>query len=228
MDMFALIIIMAVFSYLLSNPTFIRIVSWITIAVMTGLFAWVSWSSPEIRFYHVFIGTIIFLLCAEGSFLFTTKVMDSLWPDMMLHGIGEGKPIFVARFWAGFWGLIIPTLVAALIGGATGIAYYSKVVDGYTGIFPTANNQAKQSKERNGSDSQHSSASIDVTMRYINAKNLNLRSGPGVNNSVISTLTKGQQITLLSEETSSDGKTWAHIKAGDTDGWVYVNFLTSK
>ena len=217
-----MVVIVAVFSFLLSNPTFVRVVSWLIISALTCVVVWVSFKMPEIPLYHALVGSLIFLVGAGGSYWLATKVMASLWPDMMIEGvIGQGKQIFVARFWTGLWSFLVPVAAAAIIGGIGSNAYYSKVVDGYSGF-----SSVKESKRVEKIDGLRGAEEPSVSI--VRSESLNMRSGPGTSNSVISKLTKGQQVILLSDLTMVDGAEWALIKAGDAEGWVDTKYLAAR
>ncbi len=217
-----MVAIIAVFGVLLSNPRFVQIISWLAISAMVCFIAWFSFEAPEIDFLNALLGSLIFTACSVGSFLLATKIMPSLWTDMMFEGvIRQGKPIFVAKFWTGLWSFLIPLVAAAIIGGIGVNVYYSKVV-GYESFF--VKKEAKSIEDNNKlGDAEEKSVSI------VKAESLNMRSNPGATNSVVSKLSKGQQIVLLSDSTTTvGGAKWARIKAGDVEGWVDTKFLADR
>jgi uncharacterized protein YgiM (DUF1202 family) len=57
--------------------------------------------------------------------------------------------------------------------------------------------------------------------RWITARALNLRTGPGVASALIASLPYGTAVSVL--EVSG---TWAHIEADGVSGWLSANFLT--
>jgi hypothetical protein len=122
----------AFFGFVLSSPKIMFVISWAAILGITGYFGYISIATPEISFFNAIVGTLIFLCCAGIPYFIARKVMESLWPDMMINGvIGEGKSIFVARFWAGLWSFLIPVGVSMVIAFMATDAYYKKMVDGY-------------------------------------------------------------------------------------------------
>jgi uncharacterized protein YgiM (DUF1202 family) len=58
--------------------------------------------------------------------------------------------------------------------------------------------------------------------RWITARALNLRTGPGVGSELIASLPFGTAVEVL--ETSG---TWAHVTSGGVSGWLSANFLTT-
>ena len=60
-----------------------------------------------------------------------------------------------------------------------------------------------------------------VDRRWIVANGLNLRDGPGVQNTLIASLPRGTAVEVL--ETSG---TWARVKSGELLGWLSANFLS--
>jgi len=54
---------------------------------------------------------------------------------------------------------------------------------------------------------------------------VNVRSGPGTQYAVLSTLSRGDQAELLSQ----NGRGWARVRARDTGqvGWMAARFLTA-
>ena len=58
--------------------------------------------------------------------------------------------------------------------------------------------------------------------RWITARALNVRNGPGVNAGLIASLPFGTAVNVL--ETSGS---WAHVEAEGVSGWLSANFLTT-
>lgn len=46
----------------------------------------------------------------------------------------------------------------------------------------------------------------------INGTNVNVRSGPGTSNSVVTRLTRGAAVTVIGEQTASDGALWYQVR----------------
>jgi uncharacterized protein YraI len=62
---------------------------------------------------------------------------------------------------------------------------------------------------------------------HVNDNDVNLRSGPGLSNGVISTYDFGTNATIVSGPTNADGYAWFEIEvAGGTVGWMASDFLT--
>lgn len=55
---------------------------------------------------------------------------------------------------------------------------------------------------------------------WVRADYLNVRSGPGIQNEVVSDLRRGEQVTIL-EYATADGKGWGRIEAG----WICLNYV---
>lgn len=68
-----------------------------------------------------------------------------------------------------------------------------------------------------------SSTSNNVTIKVVTATTLNVRSGAGTNYSKIGTLSKGSEVSVISE---SNG--WAKIDYNGRDAYVSSNYLSSK
>lgn len=61
-----------------------------------------------------------------------------------------------------------------------------------------------------------------VDRRFITAGALNLRNGPSVNAGLIASLPLGTPVEVI--ETSGN---WAHVAAGDAEGWLSTRFLSA-
>lgn len=62
-----------------------------------------------------------------------------------------------------------------------------------------------------------------VDQRWITARGLNVRTGPTVRASVISSLPYGTPVEVM--DTSGS---WAHVQAGEVSGWLSSNFLAEE
>lgn len=62
---------------------------------------------------------------------------------------------------------------------------------------------------------------------YVNTKELNVRSGSGIEYSVTSKLYYGQAVVGLDTAISSNGKAWIHITTDTVNGWVNKSLLSS-
>lgn len=82
---------------------------------------------------------------------------------------------------------------------------------------------------RNSSDrGQSSSQSQTVgTMRQVKANQLNMRSGPGKQYSVVRTFSQNERIVTIGEPQNVDGQLWiqASTPDGQTRGWIIRKFL---
>lgn len=61
----------------------------------------------------------------------------------------------------------------------------------------------------------------------INGTNVNVRSGPGTTNSVVTRLTKGAAVTVIGEQTASDGALWYQIRFTGSGGAETTGFVSS-
>lgn len=61
----------------------------------------------------------------------------------------------------------------------------------------------------------------------INGTNVNVRSGPGTTNSVITRLTKGAAVTVIGEQTASDGALWYQIRFTGSGGAQTTGYVSS-
>lgn len=68
----------------------------------------------------------------------------------------------------------------------------------------------------------------------VNATNLNVRSGPGTSYQALAKLSKGAPVTVLGEQTGTDGVVWYQIRysgsGGEQTGYVsskYIKFPTA-
>lgn len=70
-------------------------------------------------------------------------------------------------------------------------------------------------------------ANVAQTYRtgYVNTINLNLRSGPGSNYSVITILPQNTQIIYLNQSQNNDGTVWVKVRAGSQEGWASQKYL---
>ncbi|MFD2630425.1 SH3 domain-containing protein [Oceanobacillus kapialis] len=64
---------------------------------------------------------------------------------------------------------------------------------------------------------------IDPVTKYVDVSSLNVRSGPGTNYKVITSVTDGQSVTIT--EISS---TWGKVKVNGKTGWLSRNYLSDK
>jgi len=60
---------------------------------------------------------------------------------------------------------------------------------------------------------------------YINTANLNLRSSPGADQSIVTVLPNGTQVELLGESQNVDGSVWIKVSANGYTGWVNQKYL---
>lgn len=74
-------------------------------------------------------------------------------------------------------------------------------------------------------DSSDSTMSIPAT---VNCDSLNMRSGPGTNNSVVTTLSKGTEVVIIGETRDSEGTLWYKISVNSKTGYVHSAYLTKK
>ena len=74
-----------------------------------------------------------------------------------------------------------------------------------------------------GDDSSDSTTSIPAT---VNCDSLNMRSGPGTNNSVVTTLSKGTEVVIIGEDKDSGGTLWYKITVENKTGYVHSAYLT--
>ena len=61
----------------------------------------------------------------------------------------------------------------------------------------------------------------------INGTNVNVRSGPGTTNSVVTKLTRGAAVTVIGEQTASDGALWYQIRFTGSGGTQTTGFVSS-
>ncbi len=66
-----------------------------------------------------------------------------------------------------------------------------------------------------------------VENAYVNTQQLNLRSGPGTEYSVVTKLSQGDSVICLERAQSRDGTTWVRIRAGSFEGWVNQKLLSN-
>jgi uncharacterized protein YgiM (DUF1202 family) len=71
-----------------------------------------------------------------------------------------------------------------------------------------------------------SDRSYKATSGYVNAINLNLRSGPGSEYSKITTLHNGTAISCFNQAQSQKGDTWVRVSVDGTEGWVLQKFVS--
>lgn len=67
---------------------------------------------------------------------------------------------------------------------------------------------------------------VDEIVYYVNTKNLNVRSGPGPEYSVITKLSQGSPVRSLEKTESKDGGFWMKIRTGSLEGWVNEKLLS--
>lgn len=65
-----------------------------------------------------------------------------------------------------------------------------------------------------------------VTNAYVSARQLNLRSGPGSEYSVVTRLSRGDSVACLERSAGASGQTWIHVRNGSYDGWVNEKYLS--
>lgn len=75
---------------------------------------------------------------------------------------------------------------------------------------------------RNKADSINS-----IENAYVNTQQLNLRSGPGSEHSVVTKLSQGDSVLCLEKKQSSDGGTWVRVRSGTFEGWVNQKLLSN-
>ena len=61
----------------------------------------------------------------------------------------------------------------------------------------------------------------------INGTNVNVRSGPGTTNSIVTKLTRGAAVTVIGEQTASDGALWYQIRFTGSGGTQTTGFVSS-
>ena len=61
----------------------------------------------------------------------------------------------------------------------------------------------------------------------INGTNVNVRSGPGTSNSVVTRLTRGAAVTVIGEQTASDGALWYQVRFTGSGGSQVTGFVSS-
>jgi uncharacterized protein YraI len=54
---------------------------------------------------------------------------------------------------------------------------------------------------------------------------LNLRTRPGTDQPIITTLRQGAEVVLLHDVRTIGGRTWVKVRAGQQEGWVSQEFL---
>lgn len=78
------------------------------------------------------------------------------------------------------------------------------------------------------SGGESSSDSETLISAVVNCDALNMRSGAGTGNSVIATLTKGTEVTIIGESKDSGGTLWYKISVSGKTGYVHSAYLTKK
>lgn len=73
---------------------------------------------------------------------------------------------------------------------------------------------------------QPSTPMFDETVYYVSTKNLNVRSGPGQEYSVITKLSQGSPVHSFEKKESKDGGSWVRIRTSSSEGWVNKKLLS--
>lgn len=60
---------------------------------------------------------------------------------------------------------------------------------------------------------------------FVAASELNVRSAPGRENTILTTLSDGAAVQVLSRTQASDGSPWVNVRAGGVEGWVNAKYL---
>ena len=77
---------------------------------------------------------------------------------------------------------------------------------------------------------QPASVSAANKTGVVTADSLNVRTGAGTNNSIITSISEGTKVTVKGSATDSSGQKWYKITAGSTEGYVsswYIDIVSS-
>lgn len=109
-------------------------------------------------------------------------------------------------------------LILLFLSGVVGVIYIGSGVINFTKTDATSSPAINNPSQ----------AGAVGTMREVNTLNLNMRSGPGGNSSVVATFPKKSRIVSFGETRTVDGELWTQASTPDgrTRGWVNRKFLT--
>ncbi len=79
-----------------------------------------------------------------------------------------------------------------------------------------------------GSTASSSSSSSSNTPAEVNVSSVYVRSGAGTTYDIVTSLTKGTEVTITGSKKDSEGTKWYKIKKGDMKGYVHSAYLTKK
>ena len=68
-----------------------------------------------------------------------------------------------------------------------------------------------------------STGGSEGTSRTVTGDVVNVRSGAGTGNGVVSTVTRGASVTIVATATGSDGRTWGQLASG---GWICMDYVS--
>ena len=108
-----------------------------------------------------------------------------------------------------------------------GIDWYKVSYNGSTGWISSVYSKVSGSGSSSSSGSGSSSESSADGTRYTTGQ-VNLRTGPGLFYSVITTVGKGVEITITAKATDDRGVTWYKTTVGGKTGWISSANLSSK
>lgn len=104
---------------------------------------------------------------------------------------------------------------------------FTKSGKSYKGYVSAQYITIKNNSDSSASDKNTASDTMSVPA-VVNCDVLNMRSGAGTGNAVVTTLTKNTAVTITAETKDSNGTLWYKISVGGKTGYVHSSYLTKK